>query len=467
MVREQWSDWNGPCRGAFFSSRNGYQDLLVRHSSALWPSRASLTVQILQTQMFGRRCHSHSCCSSHKIADHNRATHFVFVTPHCDVNLNGQGEIRIDSKSVEPVTVESTFTEPWLWKALAIGISLDIEVVRRVRAASDLQLAKFWKKEMGLWFERGYEINEEREQTDASHLIGLPNLDTTDRFRFIVKPKELKPFSRKTAYRPHSRELYQKPLVLVQQSPRHDRSKGLALLSFDDIAFNESYYGFSAHGAVDGEQLVRYLHLFFHSSLWMYYALLTSPQMGAERRKLRKSDLDEYFIIPWNCVTHEQRRIITALSQRLTKEDMSVFDDIDAFFAELYGLTKRDSEVIHDTLDVAMPFKESREAACAIPTTKQQEAFCTRLESALRPFFRKLDQEVRTEVWKGAPRTSPYSILLLGTANAIPKIPAELFEKEHLTACQPNWSQSHHSRSQGWFDRRHTKSVALLDSIAC
>ncbi len=38
-----------------------------------------------------------------------------FVTPYCDVTLNGRGEIRIDSKSIEPVVIEGAFKnhEPW------------------------------------------------------------------------------------------------------------------------------------------------------------------------------------------------------------------------------------------------------------------------------------------------------------------------------------------------------------------
>ena len=120
------------------------------------------------------------------------------------------------------------------------------------------------------------------------------------------------------------------------------------------------------------------------------------------------------------------------LSQRLVKEDATVFDDIDAFFAELYGLTKRDAEVIRDTLAVAMPFSEAREAACARPTPKQQEVFRARVESALRPFFRKLGEEVQVEAWKESPKSSPYSVLLLGTANSTPIFPEEMFEKEIL-----------------------------------
>ncbi|MHB9027484.1 MAG: HsdM family class I SAM-dependent methyltransferase [Candidatus Latescibacterota bacterium] len=59
-----------------------------------------------------------------------------FITPQYDKALNRKGEIRIDSKSVQPVEMEATFDESWLWKALSIGTPLDVEVVRRIKSAS-------------------------------------------------------------------------------------------------------------------------------------------------------------------------------------------------------------------------------------------------------------------------------------------------------------------------------------------
>jgi hypothetical protein len=353
-----------------------------------------------------------------------------FVTPHCDVDLNGRGEIRIDSKSMEPVAVEATFNEPWLWKCLAIGTSLDIDIIKKLRAANGRPVKDYWETDLGLVSGNGYQIKEKQKQDNARYLIELPNLDSTDRFRFVVETNKLKPFTRETACFPRDRNLYRAPMVLMKESPGFDRAKGLALLSVDDdVVFNESFHGFSAFGLGDGKDLARYLHLFIHSSQWMYYALLRSPKFGVERRKIYKSDLDDCPVIPWEKIGASQQKAVVRLSQRLIGEDTGVFEDIDAFFAELYGLTKRDVEVIHDTLAVAMPFKKARKAACAGPTGKQREAFRVRLESALRPFFRKLGQEVCVELWKGSPKSSPYSVLLLRTANAATTVPMGMFEK--------------------------------------
>jgi len=357
-----------------------------------------------------------------------------WVTPYCDVALNGRGGIRIDSKSVEMVDVEATFAEPWLWKALAIGTSLDVDVVRKVKSANGRLLHTYWKTDLQLVSGNGYQIKEKQKQNDAKHLKDLPNLDSTDVFRFVVDPNRLKPFSRTTACFPRRRELYRAPLALLKESPGIDRSKGLALLSFKDVAFNESFHGFSAFGAADAQELARYLHLFMHSSLWMHYALLTSPKLGVERRKIYKSDLEHCPIIPWDRLTQNRRTVVVELSQRLVEGDPDVFEDIDAFFAGLYGLNKHDAEVIRDTLAVAMPYDEVRKKACEFPSQKQREVFRARLESGLRPFFRKLRQEVHVSPWprEKANSLAPYSVLLIGTASDPPDFPEDLFEQQVL-----------------------------------
>ena len=358
-----------------------------------------------------------------------------WVTPYCDVALNGRGEIRIDSKSVDLVNVEATFAEPWLWKALAIGTALDVEVVRKIRTASTVSLNNYWEKHLDLQSGKGYRIADDQPQSDASFLKGLPDLNDTGKFRFVVRAAELTLFDRPTLNRPRIRQLYQAPLVLVKESPGLRRKEGWALLCFEDVAFNESFHGYSAKGAADARTLALFLHLFVHSSLWLHYALLTSSRFGVERRKMQKADLDECPIILLDRLTQERHRTVERLSSRLVSDDPTVFVDIDAFFAELYGLNKHDAEVIRDTLAVAMPYDEVRQEACAFPRQKQREVFRARLESALRPFFRKLGQEVHVSAWRPGDihnAVAPYSVLLVGTASGPPDFPEDLFEKKVL-----------------------------------
>ena len=319
----------------------------------------------------------------------------------------------MDSKSIEEVSIAQTFAEPWLWKALAIGTALDIDVVRRVKQSGGVPLQKYWEEDLGLRFGNGYQIKPKQKQTDASHLHGLPNVNDTNQFRFVVRAEELENFERPTAFRPRERELYEAPLVLVKEAPGNSRVEGMAWLAMDDVTFNESFHGASAAGHPDGESLIRYLQLLVHADIWMHYALLTSPKFGAERRKIYKEDLEGFPIISWAKLSSIQRTLAGRLSNRLIAEDTDVFAEIDDFFAGLYGLKPRDMEVIRDTLSVELPFKAVRAKASLPPSTKQRREFCARMEGVLRPFFKRLGQSVvvRPADLFSAKNDTPFSIV--------------------------------------------------------
>ena len=321
-----------------------------------------------------------------------------WITVHPDRALNDHGEMRVDSKSIEEVSVEQTFEEPWLWKALALGTALDVEIVRKVKQSSGVALQKYWEEDLGLRFGNGYQIAAKQKQVDATHLKGLPDVSDPKQFRFVVRPDELNTFQRATACFPRDRDLYRKPLALVKQSPGTERKEGRAWLSLDDVAFSESFHGFSGAGRSEGEALVRYLQLAIHSDMWMHYALLTSPKFGAERRRIYKEDLEGFPIVPWAKLSDSQKRTARTLSERLVSEDLSVFPDIDSFFASLYCLKPRDMEVIRDTLNMELPFRSARAQASAQPGAKQRREFCARLEAVLRPFFKRLGQAVSVDL---------------------------------------------------------------------
>lgn len=355
------------------------------------------------------------------------------ITPYCDTVLNQKGEVRLDSKSTQSVEVETSFDEPWLWKALAVGTELDIEIVRKIKNSTGRPLNTYWRRDLKLASGKGYRIAETQEQQPARFLRNLPNLDSTDRFHFVVEAHQLAPFLHSSASRPREEPIYEAPLVLIKEAPGIDRTQGWALLSLAKIAYNESFCGYSAAGHPEGELLVRYLQLFAHSSIWLHYALLTSAKFGAERRRFYKADLDECPIVPLAALTVEQRRAIAGLSRRLIAEDSTIFEEIDAFFAQLYGLGRLDSEVIRDTLEVCLPYDESRERACNPPSLAEREAFRRRLESVLRPFFKALGKEAEVVAWHSdAGSLTPFGVLLIREKNRPSSDPARLFRERIL-----------------------------------
>ncbi|MEQ1851460.1 MAG: N-6 DNA methylase [Chthoniobacteraceae bacterium] len=353
------------------------------------------------------------------------------ITPQYDNSLNRNGEMRIDAKSAQPIEVEATFAQPWIWKALALGTSLDADVVARMHKADCPRLGEYWEKQLGLLSVAGYMVKEGQKQGDASFLKTLPNLTTAPEGVFVVETEQLLPFGRDEACRPRKPNNYRAPLLLAKQSPGTDRQNGWALLSFEDVAFNQNFYGYSAAGHPSGERLVQYLFLFCHSFVWSHHALITAPVFGAERRVVYKTDFDDCPIFPFEKLSAEQRKTVVRLSDRLIAHDLTAFDEIDAFFGGLFGLDSRDMEVVRDTVDVAMPYIESRDRACNPPRPVEREHFRKRLESILRPFFKATGDEAQIELWKPdtafLQTSAPFGLLLISKRGARMPAPDDLF----------------------------------------
>jgi N-6 DNA Methylase len=364
-----------------------------------------------------------------------------FISPQTDLPLNRAGEMRIDDKSAAPVEVEAAINEPWLWKALAVGTPLDIEVVRKIKASGGRPLEEYWVKDLKLACSNGYQIKAtQTEQQDATLLKRLPNLNSPSQFRFAVDVSCLEKFKRATAFRTRLRNresdklrVYRSPLALIKESPGPNRLDGWAWLSLDDVAYNQSFYGYSGAGRVDGKLLTRYLQLFVHSQLWLHHALLTSAKLGFERPNIYKEDLDECLFVPLEHLTDLQREQVCSLSKRLIREDSSVFADIDTFFGELYGLDEFDVEVIRDTLEVREPNDELGVRASTPPTTPERAKFMRRIESILRPFFKVLNKQPELAPWSpdSTPDT-PFVVMLLRARGTRVKIPATVLHEAIL-----------------------------------
>ena len=365
-----------------------------------------------------------------------------FISPHTDDHANSVGEMRIDSKSAQPVEVSDTIDEPWLWKALAVGTALDVEVVRKLKSAGGIPLEEHWEKELGLACSNGYQIKEnQKERKDTAKLRVLRDLNSTNTFRFIVDVEQLGKFKHETAFRTRIREkakdplmVYRAPLVLIKESPGADRTLGWALISTEDIAYNQSFYGYSGAGNNQGELLVRYLQLFIHSKIWLYYALLTSGKLGFERPNIYKSDLDKCPFIPLERLSEIQRDEVRDLSSRLINEDPTVFADIDDFFGKLYGLSRLDMEVIADTLEVREPNDELGKRASRSPTKSERTAFLRRVEAILSPFFKVLGKQPEVTWWQPLDRDeSPFAVFTLSAKGQVIPDPSHLLIRNVLS----------------------------------
>ncbi len=318
------------------------------------------------------------------------------ITPHLDRRLNNRGLFRIDAKSTLWISPAETFAQPWKWKALSVGTSLDVEVTEKILAKKLPSVLDYWEEQLGLVSGRGYDVDG-TPQKSAAFLLGKPNLIKAEDGEFVVPTNALDPFKRETLYFPKTEAIYKAPLFLLKEASPSKREYGYALVSAKSVAYNRSYYGYSAHGHPEGSKLVGFLSLLSHTSLWNHYSLITSSKLGAERRTVLKSTFDDFPIVPYETLTSKQKASVQDLSERLFSGDLSVFPEIDALFAELYGLDESDLAVIRDTVETAMPYQSSRERACNPPKVVEVRAFTTALRNALQPFFAVAGEELKVD----------------------------------------------------------------------
>ena len=292
-------------------------------------------------------------------------------------------------------------------------------MVRKLRDNPDaIRVTDYWQ-ELGLAEGQGYILSEKnRHQYDATALRDLPNLVATRQSTLVVDVSKLEPFRRTTLHMPRNRAIYRSPLVLVKQSPGMDRRKGFGYLAFEDLAYVSSYYGYSTAGHSSAELLARYLHLLVHSNLLLHFGLVTGVQFGAERNKLQKQTIEDFPLVRLERLKKDQRQDVTSLSGRLIARDPEVFDDIDHFFAEVYGLTEADLNVVKDTLDVGQAYRESSgRRACTPPTRAECTRFVQRLRGLIAPLLEMEPHEMSASLWfpRGAPlEDQTFGAILLG-----------------------------------------------------
>jgi len=329
--------------------------------------------------------------------------HFYFATPVRERRLNDRGLFRIDYQAAEPVAVRAAVEKPWLLKALAIGTSLDVEVMDSLSALEWTSVGQFWKPS-GLYSGEGYNLSPGLEQSPADHLFHLLDFEPPETGFHIDYAKLVtwqKRHKRKTAHMPRHERLYEQPLLIVPQSPGEDRNSPKSYLSMAKaICFSKSYYGFSAAGHPDREMLVSLLYLITHSLLFNYFCLMVSSRLGAERRTFIKVDLEAFPFPGVAKLTGKGKRRILSLADALEKTrvaDKSTWDAIDRFVFKLYGLDDDDATVVRDTLAVGAPYQSVRGPAELPPSVEEAKSFCSYLEDMIQPSFEAVGQRVSVD----------------------------------------------------------------------
>jgi len=330
---------------------------------------------------------------------------FYFTSPYREEGLNGQGRLRIDAQAEHPVAVSRLREIPELLKVLYRGTALDAEVLQKIRSHGwPTVLQSFAEDRTGA----GYQVK--GKDHDAGFLKELPELTTKYGGPIGIDPATLPRFSRPTVHRRRKQTIYEGPLVVARKSTPLDRTRGRAFFSFSDLAYNESFYGYSAHGHQRPHDFVRYLVLLFHSDLFLWHSLMTSGQFGVERDALYKEDVDTFPLRPLGEIPAPIQAEIEPLSEALCG-GLGPWAEIDEWTRRAFGLTRWDMETIRDTLAVGLPYAQVRREAQRPPTAREVKDFASRIQNELEPFVRTSGRHLNVRALD-RPADSPWETLL-------------------------------------------------------
>lgn len=341
---------------------------------------------------------------------------FYFLSPDRDAGLNTKSIIRVDYQSALPIEWKSLEQKPYLLKTMFLGTALDVELVERIRSLAKneegqepyaVRFEDYWTEDKGLFATQGYRVA--KKTSDASKLIALAGgkLTSSEQVGFLVDGDKLPAFNEKLLERTRKPENYKTPLVIIKKAPGNGDENVRACLALGErpIIFNESFLGYSASGHNDGEALVSHLFLIANSDLYLYYNLMTSSRFGVERRVTYVEDLKDFPIVCIEALAEslraEGRELATSFAS-----SKATLEEVNNWVCRVYRLSASDRQVIRDTLNVCMPFKDSWNTADRQPDQSEINAFSECLLKNLLPFFKITNEcisvrqiEIKSDAW--------------------------------------------------------------------
>lgn len=347
---------------------------------------------------------------------------FYYSSPTKEPGPNRLARFRIDYESIRPIRAERLRAQPWILKALSLGTWRDVAILEQILESQPQSLGDDWKswdpkeERMG----KGYVLSINLQQEPMGFLGPLPDFEPTGGFAvdFDRLPTFAERHGRTSAHRPRRERLYQPPLVIVPKALGDDPQTPKAFLARRATAFSQIYYGYSCSSHSDAEALAGLLVLLVHSTLFRYFALMTSVSLGADRMIFTKQDLDRVPFPSLSQLSPEQKAEIARLVRQLEQDEEKPWLPIEHLIFGLYGIDEGSQDTMRDTLFSAAAYR--RRGAEAFERTRRdhRQPFLAELQEILEPFFEVCGQRLEISEPPSQPDTwrQPWFFLMLSTA---------------------------------------------------
>lgn len=363
---------------------------------------------------------------------------FRFVSPHLEGELSKKGGWRIDTAHAEDVSVSDIAIHPETLKALYRGTRLDLDIFERMAANGFPSFGEYWgglgghgsKTNRPNYSGNGYKVgSKEKPCVEMNELAVLEH----ERFHGVLLESAQFPKFKQLGLmgleRPRNIDLYRGPMLLVRKSAPAGSKRLHAAVSPSDLAFNETYYGYSARLHDAGNDLVKYLCLVAGSKFVLWHSLITSGEFGVEREVVEKYVVQEVPLKPFDMLSADERSKARNLFNQLASENAEAnWQQVDDWVGSLYGLTLDDVQVISDTLEFNQPSAKSQRAAQAHVDSDSRCHYSKRLLTELKPWSDRYDRSLTMNPVEAPPLSPWHFVAIRANANGAeaPQIDAPL-----------------------------------------
>lgn len=324
---------------------------------------------------------------------------FHLATPIREDELaQDRGEFRLDYKSAYTVSAKSVVETPWLCKALAIGSTLDVQLMEKLgKAAKKQSIGSFWKAEAPVSC-RGLDIKPFKKRKCPDWLIDLEVFDgeAPDLLSEGQYPTYKQRHGDREPNNTRAESNFQSPVVCFRRGPGESRESTKShRLPNRKMAFSKNFFGYTTYWHKESKLLCALLHVIAHSQLFLHFSYMRSAQMGARKRIIDKSDIDSFPFPDIDKLTQEQRTETIRLADMLDGAGARDWVALDAFIGSLFGLTKAEQQVVADTVKFNGPYAVVREQAMRSVPADEAATFVRTLETSIQPFFKSVGQKVK------------------------------------------------------------------------
>lgn len=283
---------------------------------------------------------------------------FYFLSPRAEPALGQDGDFRLDPRSATAVPLRLAVRERHVFKTLARGSSLDLDLVGRLARAPSIVFRDYFEQ-LGVTLHQGFIAGTQSLQ-DASTLRGLPVLEGDDKPEYAVEVAGLDKFEQRFPALglqwPRDPAIYRGPHVLFRQAPKLAMAQRGAVSTDGDVVYSRSFYGVPVSGCP--KVVAEFMFVISYADLFLYWTLMTSSQFGVERETFNMADIEGFPVPPMTALAGEVATKISDMAERI-RAGHAPWQQVNRLTAEIYGISSFDQQLIEDVIAHEAPYPKT------------------------------------------------------------------------------------------------------------